>query len=207
MQEQPTVLLVDDMPANLSILFDFLSENNFEILVARDGESAIELMEHVNPLPDLILLDVMMPGLGGFETCLKVKENPKTQDIPIIFMTALTDTVDKVKGLTLGAVDYITKPFQQDEVLARIHTHLIVRRLQQQLRLKNIELELQYQLVVELNEQLKKKNEELESQYSLTLQLNERLEKEIEARCHIENALQEAKEALIVLGNFSKRTN
>jgi len=206
MTEPMTILLVDDMPANLSVLSDFLSENDFEILVARDGQSAIELMEYATPPPNLILLDVMMPGLSGFDTCVQLKANPKTQEVPIIFMTALTDTVDKIKGLTLGAVDYITKPFQQDEVLARINAHLTIQRLQQQLRAKNLELEAQYQMVSELNQRLQEKHEELQTQHQLTLRLNEQLEKEIEARRHTENELDETREALIVLGNFSKRT-
>ena len=90
--------------------------------MATDGESAIEQVDYA--LPDLILLDIMMPGIDGFETCRQLKANPRTQRLPIIFMTALSDPVDKVKGLELGAVDYITKPFQHEEVLARIKLHL-----------------------------------------------------------------------------------
>jgi DNA-binding response OmpR family regulator len=135
----PTILIVDDMPENLSILFEFLTLNQFEVLVAESGEEALRLIEHASP--HLILLDIMMPGLNGFETCQRLKTNSQTQDIPVIFMTALSDTEDKVKGFHLGAADYITKPFQQEEVLARIRTHLHVRHLQQQLRAKNAALE------------------------------------------------------------------
>ncbi|HEY9876156.1 MAG TPA: response regulator, partial [Candidatus Obscuribacterales bacterium] len=116
--EKGIILIVDDIPANLGVLFDFLAYSGFKVLVARDGESAIQKVEYA--LPDLILLDVLMPRMDGFETCRRLKENESTKDIPIIFMTALTDTVDKVKGLSLGAVDYITKPFQHEEVLARV---------------------------------------------------------------------------------------
>src|SRR5215213_1285508 len=116
------ILMVDDTPANLHVLFDLLSESGFEVLVAEDSESALARAQYTRP--DLILLDVLMPDMDGFETCRRLKANPETQTIPIIFMTSLVETVDKVKGLQLGAVDYITKPFQIEEVLARITTHL-----------------------------------------------------------------------------------
>ena len=154
MQQSPTILIVDDIFENVSALFHFLDNHDFEVLVARNGESAIELLEEEHP--DLILLDVMMPGISGFETCQRLKANTKTQDIPIIFMTALSDTVDKVKGFEVGAVDYVTKPIQQEEVLARINTHLIICQLQKQLQAKNIELETK-------NIELKTKNAELDA--------------------------------------------
>lgn len=134
-----TILLVDDLPANISVLFDFLTENGFKVLVAQDGVRALKKAELVKP--ELILLDVMMPGIDGFETCTRLKANAKTADIPVIFMTALTDTVDKVHGFTVGAADYITKPIQQEEVLARVKTHLKIHRLQRQLQDRTEELE------------------------------------------------------------------
>jgi signal transduction histidine kinase len=134
----PTLLIVDDQPHNLGILFDFLTRSGFKIFVALDGESAIQRTEFTQP--DLIILDVMMPGIDGFETCKRLKQNPSTQDIPIIFMTALSDTVDKVQGFKLGAVDYITKPIQQEEVLSRIQTHIKLYYLQDQLQNKTEEL-------------------------------------------------------------------
>ena len=118
----PKILIVDDNPINLKVLSDALRDQGWTTLVATDGESAIEQVDYA--LPDLILLDVMMPRIDGFETCRHLKANPRTQRLPIIFMTALSDPVDKVKGLELGAVDYITKPFQHEEVLARIKLHL-----------------------------------------------------------------------------------
>jgi len=127
----PVVLMVDDTPANLGVLYELLSEAGYDVLVAEDGESALERAAYARP--DLILLDVMMPGIDGFETCRCLKERPDTRDIPVIFMSALSDTVDKVKGLRLGAVDYVTKPFQHEEVLARVHTHLTVQRLKREL--------------------------------------------------------------------------
>lgn len=131
---KPVILMVDDTPANLHILFDLLSESGFEVLVAEDGESALARAQYTRP--DLILLDVLMADMDGFETCRRLKDNPETQSIPVIFMTSLVDTIDKVKGLQLGAVDYITKPFQIEEVLARINTHLTLQRLKTTLQEK-----------------------------------------------------------------------
>jgi two-component system, NtrC family, sensor kinase len=125
--EQGIILIVDDNPTNLEVLYGALTEAGYEVLVEMDGKSGIDQAKYT--VIDLILLDVMMPGIDGFETCRLLKEELLTKDIPVIFMTALSDVVDKVKGLSLGAVDYITKPFQQEEVLARIKTHLKLHRL------------------------------------------------------------------------------
>ena len=129
------MLLVDDTPANLGVLFEHLDEHGYRVLVAEDGEEAVDLAERVHL--DVILLDVMMPGMDGFETCQKLKASPAARDIPVIFMTALTDTRDKVRGFRAGAVDYVTKPFQHEEVLARVRTHVEMRRLEAQLRSQN----------------------------------------------------------------------
>ncbi|MEH2148015.1 hybrid sensor histidine kinase/response regulator [Nostoc sp.] len=134
------ILIVDDNPANLQVLSSFLDQSSFEVWAARSGEKALQLLEN-DDLPDLILLDVMMPGIDGFETCKQLKSNPRIQDIPVIFMTALSETADKVKGLQLGAVDYITKPFQHEEVLVRIENHLKLRNLTKTLIAKNAELQ------------------------------------------------------------------
>ncbi|XZO00644.1 MAG: response regulator [Microcoleus sp.] len=136
--ERSIILIVDDNQTNLDVLFELLKNYGFKVLVAQDGESAIEQIEYIHP--DLILLDIMMPGIDGFETCRRLKADPPTQDIPIIFMSALSDTLDKVKGFQTGAVDYITKPFQHEEVLSRIETHLTIRSLQKKLQEKNAEL-------------------------------------------------------------------
>lgn len=134
-----TILIVDDQPTNLKMLFSFLQESGFKVLVAQSGESAITKLKKV--APDLILLDVMLPGLDGFETCQRLKAEAETQDIPVIFMTALSEPLDKIKGLKVGAVDYITKPFQQEEVLARIENQLKIRRLSVQLEVQNQQLQ------------------------------------------------------------------
>lgn len=133
-QHKNTILLVDDNTDNLQFLSYILSDNDWQIAVLTDGETAIAQVEY-NP-PDLILLDVMMPGIDGFETCRRLKANPQTQDIPVIFMTALSD--NKVKGLNLGAVDYITKPFQEEEVLARVKVHLKLHSLSKTLEKQNV---------------------------------------------------------------------
>ena len=136
---QRTILIVDDNPANLSVLLDTLEQHGFEVLVARDGESTLERLSYVRP--DLILLDVMMPGMSGFETCRRLKADPATRGIPVIFMTALTNTEHKLEGFRAGAVDYVTKPFQQDELVARVRTHLTLEGLRAELIEANERLE------------------------------------------------------------------
>lgn len=121
------ILIVDDTPTNLDVISEALSDEGFDLAIATSGERALQQVERRQP--DLILLDIMMPGMDGFETCRRLKENSKTSDIPIIFMTALADTDSKVQALELGAVDYITKPFHDKEVLARVRTHLQLYRL------------------------------------------------------------------------------
>ncbi|MGK7887912.1 MAG: response regulator [Leptolyngbyaceae cyanobacterium] len=127
-----TILVVDDNLNNIQVLVELLEGANYQVAIAKSGESAINRLQRSHP--DLILLDVMMPGgMDGFETCRTIKANKATQPIPIIFTTAASDTIDKVKGLESGAVDYITKPFQHAEVLARINVHLELYRLNQTL--------------------------------------------------------------------------
>ncbi|MDD2735053.1 MAG: response regulator [Desulfuromonadaceae bacterium] len=138
-QRTPVILMVDDEPNNLSVLRDCLVEMHYTILVAEDGESAIKRAEYARP--DLILLDVMMPGIDGFETCRRLKLLESTHEIPVIFMTSLAETGHKVKGLEVGAVDYITKPFQREELLARIAVHLHIRELTRKLQEANETLE------------------------------------------------------------------
>jgi signal transduction histidine kinase len=125
------ILIVDDTPTNLDVISEALSDAGFDVAIATSGERALQQLERRSA--DLILLDVMMPGMNGFETCQHLKTNPKTCDIPVIFMTALSDTDSKVQALEIGAVDYITKPFQEKEVLARVKTHLQLRHLTQSL--------------------------------------------------------------------------
>jgi signal transduction histidine kinase len=137
------ILIVDDNPTNLDVISEALSDAGYGIAIATTGERALKQIER--RIPDLILLDVMMPGINGFETCQKLKANPHTSDIPVIFMTALADEGNKIKGFEVGAVDYIAKPFQEQEVLARVKTHLqlslLTQNLEQQVAQKSAELQ------------------------------------------------------------------
>ncbi|HEY9826926.1 MAG TPA: response regulator [Stenomitos sp.] len=135
MQDINTVLIVDDNPVNLEVLTETLVNGGYQVAVATDGESALEQIKYCRPA--LILLDVMMPGIDGFETCRRLKENPTSHNIPIIFMTAVTDIESKIKGFSLGAVDYITKPFQGDEVIARVKVQISLQNLTQTLEQQN----------------------------------------------------------------------
>ncbi len=135
----PVLLIVDDTPDNIALLFDYLSGRGFRVLVCDSGQAALDTLEVEEP--DLILLDVMMPGLDGFETCQRLKQLPAGADVPVFFMTALDGTYDKVRGLEAGAVDYLTKPVVPEEVLARIRTHLAIRQLQKQLQEQNDRLD------------------------------------------------------------------
>ncbi|NEQ37986.1 MAG: hybrid sensor histidine kinase/response regulator [Okeania sp. SIO3I5] len=128
------ILVVDDVPANLKAIVQTLTDEGYEVSTAISGERALKQISY--DLPDLILLDIQMPGIDGFETCKRLKENPETKHIPVIFMTSLSDSESIVKGFTLGAVDYITKPFQAVEVLARVKTHIHLEQLR-----KNLEKE------------------------------------------------------------------
>lgn len=143
------ILVVDDLPTNIQVLGTILQEKGYRISIADSGAKAIKVLE--KNIPDLILLDVMMPEMDGFQTCKLIKENPETKDIPIIFLSALNDTVNKVEGFKLGAIDYLTKPFEPEEVLIRIETHLSIRKLQTQLENFNHTLE----------EKIKERTEEL----------------------------------------------
>ena len=136
--EGQNLLIIDDEPVNLNIASGYLQRNGLEVLMASGGEEGIGIARERQP--DLILLDVMMPGVDGFETCHRLKKDPTTQDIPILFLSSLTDLDDKLKGFALGGLDYIAKPIEEAELLARVSTHLHIRRLQQELEEKNARL-------------------------------------------------------------------
>lgn len=125
MNDKPIILIVDDVPANVQVLASCLKDN-YHIKVAMDGPRCLELVA-VKPAPDLILLDIEMPGMDGYEVCQKLKQDPATQNIPIIFVTANDQEEDEEKGLQLGAVDYITKPIRPSIVVARVNTHITLK--------------------------------------------------------------------------------
>lgn len=138
-QDVPNIIIVDDVPANLKILGNILKFEGYKVRPVTNGAMALKVAEIEKP--DLFLLDIMMPDMDGFEVCRRIKENPKLLDIPVIFISALNDTSDIVKALKSGGVDFITKPFQSEEVLVRVNTHLKLYR--QSKRLENQSKELQ----------------------------------------------------------------
>ncbi|HMR65751.1 MAG TPA: response regulator, partial [Anaerolineae bacterium] len=137
--KQGRILIIDDEPTNLAVLFQYLDQHGYEVFVAENGKSGLGRIQPARP--DIILLDVLMPGIDGFETCQRLKENAETRSIPVIFMTALSDTAHKVKGFQVGAVDFVTKPFQYEELLMRLKTHLTIVNLQRELQQRNTFLE------------------------------------------------------------------
>lgn len=151
--EKGKILIVDDTPDNLRLLSATLGDRNYEVQCAINGKLALMAVKN-NP-PDLILLDIKMPQMDGYEVCSTLKTMPEAAEIPVIFLSALDDVLDKVKAFSVGGVDYITKPFQVEEVLARVENQLTIRRLQRQLKHQNSRLK-------QLNEDLKRSNQELE---------------------------------------------
>ena len=133
------ILIVDDTPENLTVLRQMLAEQNYMVRPALNGEIAIKAVNTSSP--DLILLDIRMPGMDGYEVCKQLKSDEKTSGIPVIFISALNELDDKIKAFSLGGVDYITKPFQAEEVLARVKTHLTLRSLQKSIEDKNAQLQ------------------------------------------------------------------
>ena len=147
-----SILLVDDNPTNLQVLFQTLDGVGCKLLIAKNGEMALSIAGKARP--DLILLDIMMPDIDGYEVCRQLKSVPATAGIPVIFLSALGDTEDKVKGLQLGAIDYITKPFQPDEVIARVNTHLTIHRLKREVESRKDQLEHELKVVSEVQQKL-----------------------------------------------------
>jgi len=152
--DKPLVLLVDDVPQNVQILHQILNMGEYSFAIATNGKETLELVK--KKLPDLILLDIMLGDIDGFEVCEHLKKDPETAAVPIIFLTAKVGVEDKVKGFKLGAVDYITKPFEDAEVVARVHTHIqlkksvdIIKEYNHQLRESFNEMQTSYQELME----------------------------------------------------------
>ncbi len=181
------ILIVDDNPTNLAVIVNYLETSGLTILVSQDGESSLKRAKYAKP--SIILLDVLMPGIDGYETCRRLKSDSETKDIPVIFMTALSSTEDKVKGFEFGAVDYVTKPIQPEEVFARIKLHLELRYMTNTLARQNriLQLEIEQRKAAEkklstINEQLQEEAQErIKAQQELKT-LNERLETIVEQR-------------------------
>ena len=185
------ILIVDDNPTNLSVIVEFLEDSGLTVLVSQDGKSSLKRAKFAKP--DIILLDVLMPGIDGYETCSLLKSDPETQDIPVIFMTALSDTEDKLKGFEMGAVDYVTKPIQAAEVLARIKLHLQLRYMTKTLTRQNEVLKIEVEEKIAAQKALKELNLELEQRVKqrtvLLAKSNHKLQREIVDRKQAENRL------------------
>lgn len=153
-KEKPIIMVVDDQVTNLKLLSDMLEDNDYEVRQSINGFAALKSVD-LSP-PDLILLDIKMPDMNGYMLCQKLKENPKTKDIPIIFISASDESLDKVKAFSVGGCDYITKPLKLVEVLARIKNQLQIKQLKQELQERNTYLETLVKQLEEANEKLEK---------------------------------------------------
>ena len=153
------ILVVDDTPANLRLLIGILRDVGYKVRPANNGQRALTSIE--KEFPSLILLDIMMPDMDGYQVCEQLKAHEKTRDIPIIFISALNETFDKVKAFSVGGVDYITKPFQTEEVLARVETHLKLHELQRQLQAENLRMKAELDISRRLQQMLLPTEKEL----------------------------------------------
>ena len=182
--DAPTILIVDDTPSNLGMVVNLLEGHGYRVAIAQDGEEGLQRARILQP--DLILLDVMMPGADGFETCLRLKSLAETRDIPVIFMTALASSEHKVKGFAAGGVDYIPKPLQIEEVMARVDTHIKLHAAQKQLEIQNAQL-------LANQQELERRVEERTAQLSAA---NLQLQGEIAVRKQTGQALEESRAQL-----------
>jgi len=176
LRAQGNILVVDDTPATIRMIKTTLEHEGFQVFVATSGEKTIQRAELIRP--DIILLDILLPGMDGYETCKQLKSRKSTQDIPVIFLSALAETFDKVKGFSFGAVDYVTKPIETEELSARVKTHLTLRRLQCELQNANRVLE-----------------ERVASRTLALSQSNDALRQEVEERKRVAEELRKAKDA------------
>jgi PAS domain S-box-containing protein len=187
----PSILIVDDTPANLGVVVESLTDRGFTVLVAQDGLETLERAQFSRP--DLILLDVKMPGIDGFETCRRLKRQEDTRDIPVIFMTALNSTEDLIEGFSAGGIDYVTKPVQIGEMLARVNTHLSLRAMHKEVVERNLQLSKEIATREQVEAALRRAQDELETRVAQrTRELahtNMMLEMEIIERKRAEAAL------------------
>jgi len=208
-----TILMVDDTPANLAVLSRALEDAGLEVLVAQDGEEAVQRALFVHP--DLVLLDVVMPGIDGFDTCRRMKANALLRDVPVIFMSALTEQGDKLRGFDAGGVDYVTKPFDIQEVLARIHTHLSLRDARHRLAAQNAALQAEVALRQQAESRLQQAYDELDERVARRTDelavANARLRRLVESNIigvyfwNIEGTITEANDAFLHLLGYTQR--
>lgn len=205
------ILVVDDTPDNLRLLSDLLTNNGYKVRNVTNGKMALDAAQ-LKP-PDLILLDIMMPGIDGYEVCRQLKLNKETSQVPIIFLSAKNEVEDKVQGFGLGGVDYITKPYQSAEVLARIENQLRISDLQKKLRKKNQQLQQEIHDRVLAEEQLKMLNQKLEKIVEArTIQLQKQnqelllLKEQLQKKLEEEHSLSDLKSELITTISHQFRT-
>jgi PAS domain S-box-containing protein len=184
-----TILVIDDTPAKLAVMVDQLERSGFRVVIAQDGAEGVKRAQLV--VPDLIMLDIVLPGMDGFETCRWLKALDVTKQIPVIFMTSLAGTTDKVAGFDAGGVDYVTKPFQLDEVLARIRTHLTLRAIERQLAEQNADLQKEIAARREAETALRAASEELEEWVE---RRSSELQAEIAERMRVDEALRKSEQ-------------
>ena len=203
MNDRPTeslpgyILIVDDTPANLRLLSQILTERGFQARAVLNGPRALATAQAV--LPDLILLDIMMPQMDGFEVCRRMKADERTRNIPILFISALSETEDKIRAFTAGGVDYITKPFQPEEVAARVRTHLALRNLQESLRQEIVERD---KLIAELDAFAHTVAHDLKNPLGLIMGYADLLQSDYETQ-----PPQQVKECLRVISRTSHKMN
>ncbi len=204
-EDSPRILVVDDSLETLILLTDILANNGYTVLTASDGHAALRSVEV--DVPDLILLDVKMPDMDGYEVCHKLKSAEHSSRIPVIFISGLYDTADKVTGFNVGGIDYITKPFQLEEVLVRVKTHLDLSHLQRQLEEQNIQLQQEITERERAEDDLRKHKDHLEeivAKRTIELSIiNRELQGEITERKQIEKSLQESEELYRTLAEKS----
>lgn len=156
-KQRQTILLVDDRPQDLLLLINHFDHAGYDVVVANSGQVALERLQ--TRTPDLVLLDVVMPEMDGYETCHVLKSKPEMAEVPVLFLTSLSEPVDKIRGFQVGGVDYITKPIEPNEMLARVQTHITLRQLRQQVKVQNDQLQVQNgeqaQLINEYDAKLK----------------------------------------------------
>lgn len=199
-----TILIVDDAPSTINVLKTDLNHAGYRVLAATNGKSALDIVSETKP--DLILMDVNMPGMNGYDTCESIKQKPEYRDIPVIFLSGLTDTLDKVKAFSSGAVDYMEKPAPAEELLARVKAQLSIRRMQIELERSNIALKQEIESRIRAQREVEEINATLERRVmERTAELqaaNEQLNAEIHERQAIENTLTLARTKLNVLNNL-----
>jgi signal transduction histidine kinase len=195
--DNSNILIVDDTPDALRLLAQMLSQYGYKIRVANNAAQALDAVQ--SKPPDLILLDVMLPDLNGYQVCAQLKANPTTREIPVIFLSALNQAIDKVKAFTVGGVDYVSKPFDQGELVARVETHLALQKMRQRLEERNAALQ---RAQAELEQHRLHLEERIVERTAELSQTNQQLAAEIAERQQVERELAQSREQLRNLAEY-----